>query len=116
MGLSHDAEIVWGIILADIEEEQPDPYGEDWKDLPDFLDHTYSGDSSEGWGGMVLYLKGTREYAWEGGIKKVDLDRLMTAVESFSESDDFEKAVAWCESRGLTDWSEATWLLVASRG
>jgi hypothetical protein len=115
MGSSHDADIVWGIIVADVEEEQPDPYGEDWKDLPDFLDFTFSGDSGEGWGGMALFLKGTRAYAWEGGIKKVDLSLLIDAVDQFSETDRFEEAVAWCEKHGL-EWCEATWLLIASRG
>jgi hypothetical protein len=115
MGNSHDADLVWGIIVADIEEEQPDAYGEEWEDLPDFLDHAYSGDASEGWGGMVLFLKGTRAYAWEGGIKKVDLDPLMTEVEAFSESDRFEQAVEWCDRHDL-DWAQAGWLLIASRG
>lgn len=113
MGLYFNADMAWGVKVADIEEDVPDPY--EWEDLPECLDFDTFGDSSEGWTGLVLYLKGTKAGVFEGGCSVVGLDTMMTRVEDFSESDDFEIAVEWCDAHGI-DWVEATWHIWASRG
>lgn len=113
MGIHHDAEIVFGLVIAELEEEQPDVWGDEWQnEIPDCLDHVSSGDSSEGWGELVLCVKGQcHVHSSEGGTKAFGNEDITVSL-SLDECREIEE---FCSKRGY-DWDKASWLLVASRG